>query len=630
MASNATTVAVLPPDVANKIAAGEVVERPVSVIKELVENALDAGAGRIGIEIEGGGRKLIRISDDGCGMSRSDAVLAVQRHATSKIRTAQDIDAITTMGFRGEALPSIASVSQFELLTCDRASGAATSVKIDGGAPAKVASAARAPGTTVSARNLFYCVPARAKFLKTTATELSHVGRFVHSVSLAFPHVAFKYSIDGAVHVDVPPQPVDTPFADALRTRLVQLRGQDLADSLIPLEHAAGDYTVSGFVASASRAVLTRQELYFYVNRRLVRCSWFATVVKRAFGTLLGSDKYPYAFVFVSMPPQAVDVNIHPAKLEVRFGSEFAVQSAVSVAVMNALRAGERAPVAGIGPAADAGPGGRAGARMKPPVPSRTPWTRKLTVDEWKRLYGVTPDAGSAGPQPAPGAAPSPQPAPPGSGAGPGSTPAVQPSQQQRDEADRIRAVGQVGGKYIVAEISGARNGIVLIDQHAAHERVNYDAVIAAMTTSSAPQQALLMPETVHLPNEQAVMIRACLDELRAAGFGIEEFGTDTFKIDAVPGYIELGALEPMLAAIAADLRETGGSRRADELRQRLALVLVCRGSVKFNQSLSLPEMQALIGQLQATRTPWTCPHGRPTMIVVPFDELEKRFGRRG
>ncbi len=615
-------VAILAPDVANKIAAGEVVERPVSVIKELVENALDAGATRIGIEVEGSGRVLLRVTDDGCGMSRADAACAVQRHATSKIRSARDIDAISTMGFRGEALPSIASVSHFELLTCDRATGEGSSVRIDGGAPAVVTDAARAPGTTVSARNLFYCVPARAKFLKTTATELSHVGRLVHTIALAFPHVAFKYQVDGIVHVDVPPQPECTPFPDALATRLGHLRGQELVDCLVPLGHSAGEYRVEGFASNASRSVLTRQELYFFVNRRLVRCSWFGSVIKRAYGTLLSSDRHPYAFVFISMPPQAVDVNIHPAKLEVRFANEFAVQSAVSVAVMNSVAGSAHAPAISLGGAKAAPNEPATAVRTGPSASAAAPqqqWIRRLTVDEWKKLYGVTP--GQEGAKPPAMPAVSGAPAAQSASARP---PAAAPT------ADNLRVIGQVGGKYLVAEIVGARNGVVLVDQHAAHERVNYDAVISAMATANVPRQALLMPATVHLAPEQAAIVTDCLDHLRAAGFGIEEFGTDTFKIDAVPGYLELGGVEALIEAVAGDLRETGVSRRPEELRQRLALVLVCRGSVKFNQTLSLAEAQALLGRLMETRTPWTCPHGRPTMIVLPYDELEKRFGRRG
>ncbi len=613
MASTAHTVAVLPADVANKIAAGEVVERPASVIKELVENALDAGATRISVEIEGGGRALLRVADDGCGMSRADACLAVQRHATSKIKHVRDIDAIATLGFRGEALPSIASVSHFELLTCQRGSSVGTRVSIAGGAPAEVADAPRAPGTTVTARSLFYCVPARAKFLKTTATELSHIGRLVHAMALAFPHTGFTYSVDKNVHFDLPPHTPDTPFHEALRARLAHLRGHALADDLLPLEHTYEHITVRGFVTTFSRTVLTRQELYLFVNQRPVRCAWFAALVKRAYGSLVSSDRYPYAFVYVSLPHNAVDVNIHPAKLEVRFGNEFAVQSAVSTAIINALHTQQQAPSIALSPApaptaAAPSPAGSADTRVAPPEEPGVPWSRRLTVEQWKKLYGTpaTPADASA------------------------------PSPARRDDAapasalqeETMRAVGQLGDAYIVAEISGARNGMVIIDQHAAHERINYDRVLASFEQSAAPSQALLLPVTAHLKSEHTALIAAHLDDLRRIGFGIEEFGADTFKIDAVPGFLPMDNLGALLGEVAADLLATGRSQRVEETRRRMALVLVCRTSVKFNQRLSLPEMQALIDALRATPTPWTCPHGRPTMIVIPFDELTKRFGR--
>ncbi len=622
-------IAVLPPDVANKIAAGEVVERPASVIKELVENALDAGARRVAIEVEAGGRRLLRVSDDGVGMNRADAERAVQRHATSKIRTARDIDAITTLGFRGEALPSIAAVSHFELLTCERESGQATKVQIDGGEPPRVSDAARAHGTTITVRNLFYCVPARAKFLKTTATELSHIGRFVHSIALAWPRVGMKYIVDNNMHFDLPPQEDDADFLDALRTRLIQLRGDELVDDLIPVDHTYEKYSVIGYVSAMSRSVLTRQELHFFVNRRPVRCPWLGPLLKRAYGSLLATDRYPYGFLFLALPPDSVDVNIHPAKREVRFGKEFAVQSAVSTAVMNALHEGSAAPAITLSAGATASPaqGHDAGKAIRAQSAPRAPWTTRLTVEEWKRLYGREPSGSETRDDGTP--LPVAEAMAKREVAAAGDTAATRPGDESMP-CDIVHAVGQIGDAYVVAEISGVRNGIVLVDQHAAHERINFDAVLAAMESEQAPQQALLMPVTAHLSGEQAAIIGDRLPELRDAGFGIESFGADTFKIDAVPGYLAITALDSLLGDVANDFLETGKSSRVEQVRQRLALSLVCRGSVKFNQSLSLEEMQALVDQLLATSTPWTCPHGRPTMIVLPFDELEKRFGRRG
>ncbi len=609
-------IEVLSPDVANKIAAGEVVERPSAVVKELVENALDAKANRIVVEIENGGRKLIRVSDDGTGMNREDAKLSVQRHATSKVRTAKDIDTIRTLGFRGEALPSIAAVSNFELVTCDRILEEATKIQIDGGLNTEVTEAGRGPGTTISVKNLFYCVPARAKFLKTTATELSHIGRFIYSISLAWPNVGFKYVIDGNERFSLPPQLETVPFSDALKNRLIQLRGDEFAESLIPINYSFEEYSVTGFITNWTKNVLTKQEFYFFVNDRPVYCRWLASVVKRAYGSLLSREYFPYVFIFLNLNPEAVDVNIHPAKREVRFGKEFAVQSAISTAIMNALKTRSSAPSVEFSnlsaPETRGGSANTSSSKVFKPANIREPGTNRLTVDEWKKLYGKKTDKTKEEAEPSIIIKRTEE----------------KPAEKFVGSEDEIRALGQAAGAYIIAEISGVRNGLVLVDQHAAHERINFDIFVKSMETEISTKQALLLPVTVQLTSEQSAIITENLIELCNAGFGIENFGKDIFKIDAVPTNVETGDLESLLIDISNDFLESGKSTRVEELRKKLALLLVCRNSIKFNQILSIKEMQALVEQLLATTTPWTCPHGRPTMIVLPFDEIEKRFGR--
>ena len=622
MNNSLSKITVLPEDVANKIAAGEVVERPAAVIKELVENSIDAGAQKIVVEIDAGGRQLMRVSDDGEGMSKEDAELAVKRHATSKIKTASDIDAIMTLGFRGEALPSIAAVSQFELLTCYSKSGRGTKIEIDGGKNIRVSDAGRASGTTITVNKLFYCVPARAKFLKTTATELSHIGKFIHSVALAWPRIGFKYVVDNNLHFDLPPQKDNTDFLTALKTRIIQLRGSDLAADLIPVEYFQDNYVVTGYISTINRSVLTRQEFHFFVNNRPVRCPWLSSVVKRAYGTLLPVDRFPYVFLFLQIPPGSVDVNIHPAKREVRFGKEFAVQSVISTAIMETLQNSNKAPfVEFSGAAQNKVPISSGGFKeIKQVEKPKSPWSTKLTVDEWKKLYGVKSEKEVLDGSKVQTITPI------------DNTSERKSLPENNDQilsADVIKASGQISEAYIVAQISGARNGIVLIDQHAAHERINFDTVIKAMETDKAPQQGLLMPEIIHLSPNQSAIINERIPELKKAGFGIESFGSDTFKIDSVPGFITLNALDSLFVDLANDFLEIGKSTRIEEIRKRMALVLVCRTSIKFNQKLSIQEMQGLIDQLMITSTPWTCPHGRPTMIVIPFDELEKRFGRK-
>lgn len=634
-------VAILPDDVANKIAAGEVVERPASVVKELVENSLDAGATRITVDVERAGRTLMRVADDGYGMSRDDALCALQRHATSKVHTARDIDAIETLGFRGEALPSIASVSRFSIVTSTDDDSPATSITVEGGAEAVVTDAARARGTTVSVRDLFYCVPARAKFLKTHATELSHLGRYVHTAALASPYVGFTYSVDGRTQFDVPPATQETPFNDALLTRLTHLRGADLAHDLIPLQHTHQSCTVEGFVSTWSRSVMNRKELYMFVNGRPVYSPWLATLLTRTYGSTLTSGAYPYAFIFLSIPPNALDVNIHPSKREVRFSRKFVVQSAVSTAVTKALKTSDSAPSIQITtsptssrPTIKSSHTGRAPStsapgdvRVTPQKQAQTPWKKTLTVDEWKKLYGKpeekdTPAAQKSTPPSAPVPASK-------DDANAPSESDTQDTPAKEVQPDTFRALGQAGNMYIIAEISGVRNGLLLVDQHAAHERVNFDKVIAAMRSETVSQQPLLIPHTVHLDAAHAAIIKDAMESIAAAGFSIEEFGTNTFKIDAVPAYLPEIDIDSLLSIIADDLIDLGSTSQLEDIRKRLAASIVCKASVTFNQKMSREEMQALLNELQNTETPWTCPHGRPTMIVLPFDELEKRFGRR-
>lgn len=620
-------VRVLPDDVANKIAAGEVVERPASVVKELVENALDADATRITVDIERAGRRLIRVADNGCGMSRDNAICALQRHATSKVFTPEDIEAIATLGFRGEALPSIASVARFSLETATNDDPIGTAVRTEGGSEPIVTDVARAPGTTVSVRDLFFCVPARAKFLKTHATELSHIGRYVHTAAIANPYVGFTYTVDGRTQFDLPPSSTSTSFADALLTRITHLRGDDLVRDLLPLAYEHDTCAVSGYVSQWSRAVMNRQEIYLYVNGRPVYSPWLPTLLLRTYGSTLAHGAYPYAFIFLSLDPHTLDVNIHPAKSEVRFGHKFAVQSAITTAVTSALKNAHAAPqmrLSSHSPTRDIPRGANApeNVRVAPPPTPSAPWKQTLSVDEWKKLYGTpqktnTPQESSAASTPFVTDIPS--------------SSARAPSGQSVPPAspDNYNIVGQIGYKYIIAEMSGVRNGILLIDQHAAHERVNFDKACAAMRDASVPQQALLMPHIAHLSPAHAPVIKKALDLLARAGFSLEEFGVHTYKIDAVPADLEITDLDSLLASIADELMTLGSSAHVDTMRARIAAAIVCKRSVTFNQKMSLDEMRSLLNDLLATETPWTCPHGRPTMIVLPYDEVEKRFGRR-
>lgn len=626
MTEEKNRIKLLSEDVANKIAAGEVVERPSSVVKELVENSLDAGARRVCVEIGEGGRKLIQVSDDGCGMEREDAKLSLQRHATSKIRTADDISDVRTLGFRGEALPSIASVSRFEMVTCPRSGGKGTRISVEGGGELNVSDAARSAGTTISVRNLFFCVPARAKFLKTDATEMGHIARFMQNAVLAYPHVGFRYVVDKTEVFDLPPQGTDVPFMRALAARLGQLRGASFAKSLITVGRSQEGRTIEGFVSPWTAGCSTRQEIFFFVNRRAVRCPWLAALLKRAYGTLLPQERFPYAFLFLTVAPGSVDVNVHPAKLDIRFRSEHLVQDLIARAVSEALRGDAPVPDVSLSERQNAGFGGSpdpsAGYRSSFPKPSDSPVIRgeRMSVEDWKKIYCL-PEEQNAAAGEADRTADY-------RGAGEARPDAAdQPAEKAEDPLSGARVLAQAGGMYIIAELRG---GIGIIDQHAAHERINYEKALAAFENASPPSQALLLPEKLELSPEQMAVLKGRLDELRKAGFAVEEFGPRTLKVDAVPAFLEASALRDLFADMAADLKLLGSTSRVEEIRRRLALVMVCRKSIKFHHQLTLEDCQALLDELAQTGTPWTCPHGRPTIIMLTYAELERRFGRAG
>ena len=600
-------IKLLPEDVANKIAAGEVVERPASVVKELVENSLDAGARRVCVEIMEGGRKLISVSDDGCGMSREDAKMSLMRHATSKIRTAVDISNVRTLGFRGEALPSIASVSRFEMVTAPSDGGTPTCVKVEGGADMTVSDAARSQGTTISVKNLFFCVPVRAKFLKTDATELGHIARFMQNAVLTHPHVGFRYLVDKTEVFNLPPQNETLPFMEAVQARLRQLRGTDFTNSLIPVSASAEGRLIEGFVSPWTVASSTRSEIFLFVNKRAVRCVWMAALLKRAYGTLLSPERFPYAFLFLTVAPGTIDINVHPAKLDIRFRNEHLVQDLIARAVSDALRSDMAPPELTLGEQKDENtPDLGFKSSFSKPQEISMMRSEKLSVEDWKKIYAAPQEE----------------------------TASVREKEEEVYQAkeegtlSKAKVLSQAGGMYILAEIEG--KGIGIIDQHAAHERINYEKALLAFESANAPSQRLLLPETLTLSHEQMASLKPYLDELRRSGFSLEEFGKNTLKIDAVPAFLEASALQELMTDMAEDLKLLGSSSRTEEIRRRLALVMVCRKSIKFHHQLSMADCQAILDELMATKTPWTCPHGRPTIIMLTYSELERRFGRAG
>lgn len=577
------SIKILADEVASQIAAGEVVERPASVVKELLENALDAGARQVTVRVEQAGRRLIEISDDGSGIETEELLLAVARHATSKLRSAEDLFHITTLGFRGEALASIASVARLTLLSHSRNQVTGARVSVDGGRAGNVEPAGIPEGTVVRVEDLFYNVPARLKFLKQDATERQQIDGLVTRYALAYPHVRFQLFHDN--------RPVlQTSGQGNRREVLINLYGVETARQMIELELDDEDYHISGFCSPVAVTRSNRREMTFFVNGRWVNDPALNSALMQAYHTLLMVGRFPMAVLFLEISPEEVDVNVHPAKAEVRFRRGDRVFSLVQRGVRRALLAHS-------------------------PVPQITPsyWRSEATQRVIDPAWEMAAQAGLP-----PAAA---EISPPTNLSAPAEEPAALPSGQ----LPLLRLVGQVGATYIVAE---GPDGLYLIDQHAAHERVLFEKWLA-LHEKSVPAQTLLVPAVVQLTPQAAQLIQNQLPTLIHLGFQVEPFGPATFQVRALPAL--LTHLDPAAAlrVICEDFEEDETPLQA-EIEARLAARICKRAAVKGGQALSVEEQRALLADLESCQSPRTCPHGRPTMIHLSVDLLERQFGRRG
>ena len=580
---------------ANKIAAGEVVERPSSVVKELVENAIDAGAGKIAVSIAQGGRKLVAVQDDGCGMTRDDAVLSLERQATSKIRDVGDIEAIDTLGFRGEAIPSIASVSRFTIVTRRADSDEGTQIQVNAGTLAEVCAAGCPPGTRVEVRDLFCNVPARRKFLRAYATEEAHVRSVFTVNALAHPEIGFSLSSDGRELYSLAPAP-------SLADRVRDLFGAEFVEALVPVSGGEGDLRVSGFVERPGRAVPTRHGQYVFVNGRPATAAAIAAALRDACPRQVG-DSRPATILFIDLPPSGVDVNVHPAKREVRFRDGRAVREAVISAIRRAIMcAPDETQPAPLAP------------QLTPVPPSPVP---QSTVPP----SPVPPTSAPLSPGPPSPASPSPVPPTPAP------LPvefAIEPDSPRARPWQWFRYLAQSASGYLLIETD---SGIVTINPHAARERIAYERLLAA--TEAAPtSQTLLMPETVQLGPVDFARVRASLDVVRAMGFQIEEFGRDTFKVEAVPQLI--GSLDPLalLSTIARDLADCGSRRGGARWREELVAKSIARSFAGASVSLTEEGAVRLVEDLCACRMPYVCPRGKPVMIFTSTRELDRKFAK--
>ncbi len=676
-------IRILPDQVANQIAAGEVVDRPASVVKELLENALDAGAMRIRVEVEGGGRKLIRISDDGQGMNRDDALLAFERHATSKLRTADDLLSIATLGFRGEALPSIASVARVTLETATGDEPAGTRIEIAGGKIHRVEDAALPRGTTIAVADLFFNTPARRKFLRAESTELAHVTALVTHYALAHPEKQFE--LLSASHTILSALP-------AARTaeRIFQIFGKETLSQLLPVAAEAqferaglpepppwkkdpdqaprkpGSLRLTGFYSKPELQKLNRNSIYIFINKRLIRDRLLLHAITEAYRNVIPPTSFPVVLLFLEMPPEEVDVNVHPAKTEVRFRQQSHVhdfvRDSLRTALVNARPAAEFLAAIGSQPTAspslmpqaasplpgvpESDPNTPADAeafqltpRVPPPVPGTLPFNGRglpdgppdgnFDLQAWGAAAEalLTPDSQQAAGDCSPN---------PNGATGYGGTAAVATALIEAEQAANslnhlgaLKPLGQLRDSFILA---AGDDGLWIIDQHVAHERVLFEKILHDRQVERVQRQRLLMPLLVELKPEQMVVFARIAEELEVNGFEVEPFGPQTLAVKAAPVGLEGAELERTLAEVidqsSADSGEPAQNEALTRLRSRIAASIACHSAIKVNTHLDPKRIEWLLLELAKTRHPTSCPHGRPIALLYSWKEIQRAFLR--
>ncbi len=581
---------ILPPEVASQIAAGEVVERPASVVKELVENALDAGARSIVVQVRGAGKRLIRVADDGCGIPSEELVLAVSRHATSKLSSAEDLFHITTLGFRGEALASIVSVARLIITSRVAEEAAGARLRVEGGVIQGALERVGAPvGTVVEVADLFYNVPARLKFLKQDLTERRAIDALLTRYALAYPQVRFRLEIEGEISLQ-------TVGDGDRRAILAALYGVEAARQMLEVLAEEDGLQLAGFVSPPALTRSNRREITFFVNGRWVQDVPLMTALLQAYHTLLMVGRYPLSVLFLSLPPELVDVNVHPAKAEVRFREPDRVFHFVQRMVRRALLAASPVPTlpsqvlwkdTGASPTPDA-----AWQLAHPAISPSHPSAIRTDQGSETQEADVVPEGPRTG----------------------------------AEHLPLLRLLGQVSATYLIAE---GPDGLYLIDQHAAHERVLFEKLMKQYRGGQIAVQSLLHPVTVSLPLASARIVESTLEQLRSLGFEIEAFGPATYRIRVVPALFADGDPAAVFHAIVEDIEEDETPLQ-QEMEARLVARICKRLAVRAGQVLSPEEQRALLADLEACDSPRTCPHGRPTMIHLSVELLERQFGRRG
>ncbi len=587
------TIRVLAGELVDQIAAGEVIERPASVVKELLENALDSGASRIEIDIEHGGVGLIRIRDDGHGMVPEELALALHRHATSKITSLEDLEAVTTLGFRGEALPSIASVARVRIVSCARGVAQGAEISCDGGALSAVRPAAHPQGTTVEVRDLFYNVPARRKFVRSDATELAHIARLVERVALSRFDVRFRLRHGTRVLLDAPA----ISAADDEAARLAEVLGSDFPPNALAVRHGAGPVLLSGWVGLPTHARATADQQYWFVNGRSVRDRLLMNAVRVAYRDVLYGGRHAAYVLYLTLDPKLVDVNAHPQKLEVRFRDSRQIHEFVFRAierVLAATRPEASAPAAAMLASLEAAPGGRP---WSGPAQSGSLALHAASQDPWAMVVAVNEETFASTPA------------------------AVMPAGEQ----PLGTALAQLHGAYILAQNT---EGLVLVDMHAAHERVLYERFKAERAGAGVASQHLLEPLVIEVKPHELAAILEDRTQWEGAGFAVDALGPTRLALRRVPAVLNPREIRTVVAALISDLSLDAHTHHLEGAADKFLGTLACRSAIHVNRRLSLPEMEALLRQMEATERANQCNHGRPTWTRLSLAQLDHLFLR--
>jgi DNA mismatch repair protein MutL len=606
-------ISLLDEHTANRIAAGEVVERPASVVKELVENSIDAGASSISIALEEGGKDLIKIVDNGCGMIREDAVLSLQRHATSKIRDAEDLESICTLGFRGEALPSIASVSVIEMITKQELSDGVR-LEIEAGTINNLETVGAPQGTAISVKKLFFNTPARLKFLKSSQTELSHITEIVGWFAMAYPSIHFRLTHGG--------REVLLSHGTGIRLNsITQVMGKDIARQLAPVKFETPVMKVEGFVSNPQLTKINRRDQVFFVNGRPIKSRTVTHALDQAYRGLLQPGRFAVAVIFIDLVPELVDVNVHPTKTEVKFSSENEIHSAVHRAVNEALMEGAAAPtISNTG-----------AAQQHRPIPDFTPrpvhqgsliQPSETDLEAFKQALAERREVAISE-----SATDDPFVWTKGQGV------PIEESPVPEADFDAARAValhgvkviGQARNLYILAQCD---DGVLIIDQHVAHERVLFERMIKSREERGIAIQGLVVPITLSLSAKESAVIKQRLEDIRKAGYELEPFGSNTFVMRGAPANVKLDEAESTLRDMIQELVDLSISKHLLVRPDQVLITASCKMAIKAGEPLSMPEMERLVEDLMNTDNPFVCPHGRPIIISLSNWELDRKFHR--